>query len=120
MKSKKQFEIQSKKQSEIQSKKQYEKQSEIQPTLKISKLNDNEEGIINITFCSTDQNINILLSYDNNTKFYVIEDFIYSKFPQYKENENFFLVNGIKINRFKTLKENKIRNGDQIIIDSIE
>ena len=120
----KQFERQSEKQSEIQSKKQFEiqseKQSEIQPTMKISNLSDNEEGIINITFCSTDQNINILLSYNSNTKFYVIEDFIYSKFPQYKETENYFLVNGMKINRFKTLKENKIRNGDQIIIDSIE
>ena len=85
-----------------------------------SKLNDNEESIINITLCSTDQNINIPLSYNSNTKFFIIEDFIYSKFPKYQENENYFLVNGLKINRFRTLKENKIKNGDQIILDTIE
>ena len=40
----------------------------------------------------------------------MIEDFIYEKYPEYKEDVNYFLVNEIKINRFITLKENSIKD----------
>lgn len=85
-----------------------------------SKLNDNKGSIINIIFSSSDQKFKIPLSFDSNTKFYVVEDFIYGKFPDYKEDENYFLVNGTKINRFKTLKENNIKDGNNIILYAIE
>lgn len=85
-----------------------------------SKLNDNKGSMINIIFSSSDQKFQIPLSFDSNTKFYVVEDFIYGKFPDYKEDENYFLVNGTKINRFKTLKENNIKDGNNIILYAIE
>ena len=81
-----------------------------------SKLNDNKGSMINIIFSSSDQKFQIPLSFDSNTKFYVVEDFIYGKFPDYKEDENYFLVNGTKINRFKTLKENNIKNCSLIML----
>ena len=53
-----------------------------------SKLNDNKGSMLNLIFSSYDQKFKIPLSFDSNTKFYVVEDFIYGKFPDYKENNN--------------------------------
>ena len=41
---------------------------------------------------------------------------IYEKYPKYTEGENFFIVNGTKINRGKTLEENNIKNNDIITL----
>ena len=37
---------------------------------------------------------------------------LYEKYPKYKSSKNYFLVNKTKINRNRTLEENKIRNND--------
>ena len=37
---------------------------------------------------------------------------LYEKYPNYKDTENYFLVNGNRINRNRTLEENKIKNND--------
>ena len=50
-----------------------------------------------------------------------LEEKLNSNFPQLKEHETFFEVNGRRIKRFKTLDENNIKNNDIInvfIIDS--
>ena len=44
---------------------------------------------------------------------------LYDKYPKYIESENYFLMNGNKINKHKTLEQNKIKNND-ILIVSIE
>ena len=41
---------------------------------------------------------------------------IYAKYPRYAEEENYFIVNGNKINRNKTLEQNKIKNNDVITL----
>ena len=41
---------------------------------------------------------------------------IYAKYPRYAEEEIFFIVNGNKINRGKTLEQNKIKNNDVITL----
>ena len=41
---------------------------------------------------------------------------IYEKYPKYADGENFFIVNGIKINRNKTLEKNNIKNNDIITL----
>ena len=72
-----------------------------------------EEKLISIQFVSVDQKINNLkLIFKNNNKFSKIEDTIYEKYPNYKETDNYFIVNGKRINRNKTLEENKIKNND--------
>ena len=56
----------------------------------------------------------------NNDKFIKLEDILYDKYPKYKDTENYFLVNGIRINRHRTLDENKIKNNDVLTLNKIE
>ena len=77
-------------------------------------------NVINVTFISVDQNINYSLSCNKDDKFYMIEERLYEKYPKYLEEENYFIANGIKINKFKTIEQNKIKNGDSIVLKKID
>ena len=71
------------------------------------------EKLISVQFVSVDQNINnfkvIVKNTDNFSK---LEDILYKKFPKYKDTDNYFIGNGKRINRNRTLEENKIKNND--------
>ena len=41
-----------------------------------------------------------------------LEASLYEYYPKYKETENYFLVNGKKVNKHKTLEENIINDND--------
>ena len=41
---------------------------------------------------------------------------MYEEYPEYKETDNYFLANGNRVKRFKTVKENKIKNGRPVIL----
>ena len=72
-----------------------------------------------LVFLSTEYPIinNFSLICKNTDPFSKIEQELYDKFLDLKENQiNFNLVNGIVINRFKTLQENKIKSGNIIQI----
>ena len=49
-------------------------------------------------------------------KFNFVENRLYEVYPQYEESNNVFNANGIKITKSKTLKENKIKNSDIIML----
>ena len=49
-----------------------------------------------------------------------IETILYNNYPKYKDTENYFLVNGKKINRNKTIEENKIKNNDVLTLNIID
>ena len=51
----------------------------------------------------------------NSDQFINIESLFYKRYPECEEMLKLFLVNGIKVKRFKTLEENKIKNGDIIL-----
>ena len=68
----------------------------------------NREKLIAINFISTDKNINHSIICKNKTKFFDIESELYRKYPECRENENFYTLNGFKINKWKTLEENGI------------
>ena len=56
-----------------------------------------------------------------NTELFVrVEERLYKDFPQFKNYETYFEVNGKRIKRFKTLNENKIKKNDVICIFTIE
>ena len=78
------------------------------------------EKLIYIKFISVDQIINFPTVAKVTDKFSKIEDILYGYFPKYKETENIFLVNGKKINRYKTLEENKIKNNDVLTLNNID
>ena len=70
-----------------------------------------------IIFTSFDQKIHYSLICKNTLIFNQVEILLYDIYPEYKETENYFIINGKKINRFKTLEENEIKNSDIILID---
>jgi len=70
------------------------------------------EKLILIKFISFNQDIDFTLISKNSDDFSKIEKLLYDKYPNYKDSENYFLVNGNKINKHRTLEENKIRNND--------
>ena len=77
--------------------------------------------LITIIFNSNDQGIKDYKMLCKTTEiFAIIEQDLYKKYPNYKETENYFLLGGYKINKNKTLEENKIKDNDIIVLDTIE
>ena len=81
---------------------------------------DSNDTKISLFFESVDQKIKETIVCQSNESFHILEGILYEKYPQYKESENYFIVNGVKVNRFKTLKENNIKNGDKIVLNIID
>ena len=81
---------------------------------------DSNDTKISLFFESVDQKIKETIVCQSNESFHILEGILYEKYPQYKESENYFIVNGVKVNRFKTLKENNIKNGDKVVLNIID
>ena len=77
------------------------------------------EKLVAVNFISVDQRINHTIICKNKTAFHDIEGQLYKKFPEYSDNENYFIFNGNRIKRFKTLEENNIL-GYTVILQKIE
>ena len=78
------------------------------------------EKRINLQILSTDQTLSFPISCKNTTTFVKLEEELYNEFPEYKEVNSFFTVNGLAIKRFKSIQENNIKNRDTIIINISE
>ena len=76
------------------------------------------ENVIAVHFISNDSKVNRSIACKDSNIFVRIEEKLYNEYPQLKYNDNYFLVNGIKIKRFLSLRENNIKDGDNIIINS--
>ena len=87
----------------------------------LHKFKSNEdEDIISVIFSSLDQNIHYSIPCKKSDSFSKIEQKLYKEFPQYKEKNKFFLVNGNKIEVNNTLEENNIKNSDVIKLNFVE
>ena len=78
------------------------------------------EKLINIKFISIDQTIDFIIVAKNTDNFAKLETSLYEKYPNYKDTENYFLVNGKKLNRHRTLEENKIKDNDILTLGVID
>ena len=78
------------------------------------------EKLITIKFISTDQKINFNTFAKKTDIFTKLETSLYKYYTQYKETENYFLVNGKKVNKHKTLEENKINDNDVLTLGMID
>ena len=78
------------------------------------------EELLPIIFISNDQKIHYAFICKNTDKFSVIESKLYEVYPDYLENENYFYVNGNKINRYKTIQQNKIKYSDIVMVIPFE
>ena len=93
-----------------------------------SKLSDSNidniqpgEKIIAIGFTSFDQTIqNFFRPCKDSDLFVRLEEKLYDEYPQFKDVETYFLVNGQKVLRFKSMKENNIKNGQVIMLNILE
>ena len=73
-----------------------------------------EEKMMSIIFISIDQNIIYSIICKNTDIFANIEKIFYDKYPEYKNTQSEFFINGNKIDRFKNINDNKIKNSDII------
>ena len=78
------------------------------------------EQLLSVIFVSLDQKIHYSAICKNTDKFSKIENLLYDAFPEYKESENQFFVNGNKVNKYKSLDFNKIKNNDIITLKKID
>ena len=82
----------------------------------ITSINQGEK-IIAVLFNSTKQDINRPISCKNTDTFARIEKKIYNEYPKYKDCNTYLTVNGNTIKRFKTFAENRIKDGDIILVN---
>ena len=78
------------------------------------------EKIMAINFISTNQKVNYCLLCKNTDIFVRLEEKLYDEYPEYKEENTYFTVNGNAIKRFKSMQDNKIKNSDIIILNIYE
>jgi len=78
------------------------------------------EKLISVIFFSSDESMLHSIICKNTEKFIKLEEKLYNDFPEYSEFDNLFMVNGNRVNKFKTLDENKIQNSDIIILSKNE
>ena len=83
------------------------------------KLSEGEQ-LLSITFVSSDKKIHYSTLCKNTDKFSKIENMLYDVYPEYSESENNYFINGNKINKYKSLDFNNIKNNDIITLKKIE
>ena len=99
--------------------------------IQIKKLNEDKNEIISINpgekilsilfITQGNQDIsNYSMACKDTDLFVKLEERLYNDYPNYKNHENYFMVNTRRILRFKTLKENKIKNNDIISVFAVD
>ena len=78
------------------------------------------EKMISIIFNSGKQDLNYSIICKNTDIFVNIELKLYKEYPKYSEVENFFTTNGVRINKYKSLEVNKIKDNSVILLQPIE
>jgi len=82
-------------------------------------LKENDK-LISVIFTSLDENFYYSIICKNTDRFDFIENKLYEAYSEYSKTENYFTVNGKRINKEKTLEYNKIKHNDLIILNQIE
>lgn len=94
------------------------KRLKIDLNVKIEENKDNK--LIKVKFISSDGIINTTIQSFENDKFNVVEEKLYVEFDKYRDNNNIYLVHGNQVLRFKSLKENKIKDGDVVTLTVLD
>jgi hypothetical protein len=76
-----------------------------------NKVYDDSNKIKKVNFVITDKKLNYSVPCIDTDIFAEIEEKLYKTFPEYRETNNNFIVNGEPVLRFKTISQNNIRNG---------
>ena len=81
-----------------------------------------EEGekIMTIVFTSVNQKLNYSMICKNTDTINKLELELYKEYPKLGDAEYYFICNGAKVKKFKTLEELKIKSGDVIVLNEVE
>ena len=71
-------------------------------------------------FFIPEQNIHYPIPCNESDSFSKIELKFFKEFPELKSKNIYYLANGNTVNKTLTLKENKIKNGNTILINYID
>jgi predicted RNase H-like nuclease (RuvC/YqgF family) len=83
------------------------------------KLIDIDEMLV-IQFKSIDQKVDMSYACQKDDIFVRIEEKLYNDYPQFKDLNTYFTVNGRIVKRFRSMLENGIRNNDKILLNIYE
>ena len=75
------------------------------------------EKIIAINFISTGHNINLPMACKKTDIFLTIEKKLFDEYPELKSKKLFYIANGNVIDKYISLEQNKIKNGNSILIN---
>ena len=78
------------------------------------------DKLLSVIFFSVDQKIHYSLICKNTDKFSRIEEKLFEAFPDCQEENYYFMYNGCRINRYKTLEELNIKNSSIITMNVSE
>ena len=87
---------------------------------KVLVLTNDPNNAITLHFKSSNQLIKYAIRCKTNLKFNLIANQIFEREPNFVENGLVFLCGGRRINEYKSIKDNQLKNGDVIIIETIE
>ena len=95
--------------------------------IKNLKLNCNQkkeyisrDELLSIQIKSIDQKVDTSYACKNTDIFVRIEEMLYNEYPEYKDLNTYFTVNGRVLKRFRSLLENDIKNRDKILLNIYE
>lgn len=77
---------------------------------------EQNDVLMSVIFQSAEYNFSETIICKDTLIFNEIENYLYKRQPKAKTDKNYFLVNGSVVNKYNSLKENKIKNGDIIIV----
>ena len=83
-------------------------------------MNNNKEKTLIINFMSVNRDKTFQISCLNSDIIAKSEEIFYNKYPEYKEYNTYLTSNGNSIKRFKTIEENGIKQGSEIIVNIYE
>ena len=78
------------------------------------------DDIMVINFISTDNSIHKGIKCVETDTFAEVEEKLYQIYDNFRDTNNMFTINGRTILRFRNLKENKIKDGDIVLLLKIE
>ena len=81
------------------------------------KCKDEINEIISIQFKSKDEDLDVSFLCKKKDLFSKIEEKLFNQYPEYKDFNIYFTVNGVIVKRHKTIEENNIKNSDKILLN---
>ena len=94
--------------------------------MKNLQLNNKKDEYVNINkmliiqIKSIDEKVDMSYACQKDDVFVRIEEKLYNDYPEFKDLNSYFTVNGIKVERSKSMLENNIKNNDKILLNILE